>query len=184
MLPTAPARGVLGIYWAGSIVAIIYAVRSFDTRRVAVAVSAIAYLFMFYFFVFAMPAGDAWRGERSLAIETRRLIGPDTARLAFFRNVGPVFYLGLARPVPEYNRVKELDAAVRSGRVRWIVVLRRDLGRLDFPFTEAASEAVFPWDSDEHRRNAMVLINVPTPGAGATAASALRRIGTASRMAS
>jgi 4-amino-4-deoxy-L-arabinose transferase-like glycosyltransferase len=184
MLPTAPARGVLGIYWAGSIVAIIYALRSFDTRRVAVAVSAIAYLFMFYFFVFAMPAGDAWRGERSLAIETRRLIGPDTARLAFFRNVGPVFYLGLARPVPEYNRVKELDAAVRSGRVRWIVVLRRDLGRLDFPFTEAASEAVFPWDSDEHRRNAMVLINVPTPGAGATAASALRRIGTASRMAS
>lgn len=179
MLPTTPARDVLAIFWAGSIVAIIYALRGFDTRRVAVAVSAIAYLFMFYFFVFAMPAGDAWRGEKSLAIETRQLIGSDTTRLAFFRNVGPVFYLGLARPVPEYERLKELDAAIRSGQVRWIVVLRRDIGRLDFPYIEVASEAVFPWDSELHRRNAIVLIRAATSGDGATGASASPRIDTA-----
>jgi len=115
---------------------------------------------MFYFFVFAMPAGDAFRSEKPFAAQARTLIGKDTAGLIFFRNQGPVFYLGLSQPVPEYQKLADLNSVVSSGRVRWIVIRRRDLGLLKFDTRPLAAETVFTWESKEHGRNAMVLLSV------------------------
>ena len=78
----------------------------------ASAIGAIAWLFMFYFFVFAMPAGDAFRSEKPFAAAGPNVIGNDPAGLAFFRNQGPIFYLGLPQPVPQYDKLIDLNRAV------------------------------------------------------------------------
>lgn len=159
-LPPAPNLAVYAIFWLGSLGAIAFAWRNFRTERIGIAIGAIAWLFMFYFFVFAMPAGDAYRSEKPFAAQVRRLIADDAADLVLFRNQGPVFYLGLPQPTPEYDKLGELNSAVSAGRAKWIVIRRRDLGLLKFATTPAAAETVFPWESKEHGLNAMVLLEV------------------------
>ena len=159
-LPPAPNLVVYAIFWVGSLAAIAFALRNFRPERIGIAIGAIAWLFMFYFFVFAMPAGDAFRSEKPFAAQVRTLIGNDPAGLVFFRNQGPVFYLGLPQPIPEYEKLADLNGVVSGGRVKWIVIRRRDLRLLKFETNSAAAETVFPWESKEHGLNAMVLLSV------------------------
>ncbi|HLW70207.1 MAG TPA: glycosyltransferase family 39 protein [Candidatus Binataceae bacterium] len=165
LLPNAPERGVLAVYWIGSALALCWALRRLTSARVFFATATVAWLFMFYFFVFAMPAGDAWRGEKPFAYRIRDLIGADTAALAFYRVGGPVYYLDLPHSVPTYESRRELDQSINTGATRWVVVRQRDLQILDVPAAVVAREAVFPWDSKEHRLNAMVLVRVGAPPA-------------------
>ncbi len=162
-LPPAPYRGIFAIFWIGSIGAVVYAVRNFSTSRIIAALGAVAWLFMFYLFVFAMPAGDAYRSEKPFAAQARAIIGDDESGLALFRNQGPVYYLGLPRPIPEYNKLRDLNAAVSDHKVQWLIVRRRDLGRLKFPTREVAAETVYPWDPKPHNLNSMVLLRVGPP---------------------
>ena len=162
-LPPAPGLGVFAIFWIGSIGAIAYALRNFRSDRILTAVGVTAWLFMFYFFVVAMPAGDAYRSEKPFAAQVRALVGGDPAGLAFFKNQGPVFYLGLPRPVPEYDKLLDLNAALSGGKVRWLIVRRRDIALLKFNSAPAAAETLYPWDPREHSLNSMVLLRVDPP---------------------
>jgi len=164
LLPSAPDRTVLAVYWIGSALALCWASRRLIATRVFFASATVAWLFMFYFFVFAMPAGDAWRGEKLFAYKTRDLIGSDTAALAFYRVGGPIYYLDLPHWVPTYESRRDLDQSINAGATRWVVARQRDLETLDVPAVVLAREAVFPWDSREHRLNAMVLVRVGAPG--------------------
>ena len=162
-LPPAPAQPIFAIYWLGSIVAIGYALARMRPQRIFISSAVVAYLFMVYYFVFAMPAADAWRGEKPFAYQVKALVGSQTDKLAFFRVIGPVFYLNSLEPVPEYGTLRDLDGAISGDRVRWLVVRRRDLNRLNVPARIAASEAVYPWDPREHALNLMVLVQVSPP---------------------
>ena len=159
-LPMAPDQAVFAIYWIISIAALLYGLRNFSSERIAVSVGVVAYLFMVYFFVFAMPAGDTYRGEKPFAYHVRQLIGRDTSELAFYKNQGPAFYLDLPKPVPEYDRLADLDAAIKAGNVRWLVVRRRELPTVNIPSEVVASEMINPWDPKEHRLNSMVLVRI------------------------
>ncbi|MGH7916023.1 MAG: ArnT family glycosyltransferase [Candidatus Binataceae bacterium] len=165
-LPDAPARGIFAIYWVLAVAAIVWALMKFEWRRVTVSACAIAYLFMVYFYIFAMPAGDAWRGEKAFAARSRATIGAQAPRLAFFMNDGPAFYLGYSVPVPEYDSRRQIDTAVKQDQVKWIITRRRAAKRLNFPVTMVDHEAVYPWDSHRHRGNAMVLLRVNPPDIG------------------
>jgi len=175
-LPSTPSLGMFGIFWLGSIGAVIFATRSsftkrgsyvarsfISTERIGMAIGAIAWLFMFYFFVFAMPAGDAYRSEKTFAGQVRTLIGNDASGLALFRNQGPVFYLGLPQPVPQYDKLPALNAAIGADKVQWLIVRRRDIATLKFKSQPVAAEALHPWDGKEHGLNAMVLLRVAPP---------------------
>jgi 4-amino-4-deoxy-L-arabinose transferase-like glycosyltransferase len=159
-LPPAPNLVAYAIFWIGSLAAIVFGLRSFQPERIGIAIGATAWLFMFYFFVFAMPAGDAFRSEKAFAAQVRTLIGNDAAGLVFFRNQGPVFYLGLRQPIPEYEKIADLNGVVGTGNVHWLIIRRRDLGLLKFATEPATAETVFPWESKEHGLNAMVLLEV------------------------
>ena len=163
LLPSAPNLALFAIFWAGSIAAVIFALRDFVAERIFGSIAIIAYLFMFYLFVLAFPAGDLYRGEKPFAAEVRKTIGDEPAELVFYKNVGPVFYLNLPRPVTEYDHLPDLDNAVKNRTVRWIVARRRDLKELNFPTRELAAEAVYPWDPREHGLNAMVLVATSRP---------------------
>lgn len=158
--PGVPDQSMLAVYWIASLLAVGWSLRNLNSMRVMVSSGVAAYLFMFYLFVFALPAGDAWRGEKNFAQQVRQFIADRPSELAFFKNQGPVFYLALPKPVPEYERLADLSAAVAGGSVLWIVIRRRDLEHIGLPVVVAASEAVYPWDGKEHRLNAMVLVKV------------------------
>lgn len=163
-LPPAPNRVLFGVFWLGSIAALIFAMRDFIAERIFGSAAVIAYLFMFYLFVMAFPAGDLYRGEKPFAATARQLIGDQSDKLVFYKNPGPAFYLDLPKPVPEYDRLKDLDNAVRHGSVRWIIVRRGDLAQLNFPTVQLAAEPTYPWDPRQHGLNAMVLV-APQPAA-------------------
>jgi 4-amino-4-deoxy-L-arabinose transferase-like glycosyltransferase len=162
-LPPTPSLGIFAMFWLGSIAAIVYAMRDFSPARIATALGAIAWMFMFYFFVFAMPAGDAFRSEKPFAAQVRTLVGNDASRLALFRNQGPVFYLGLAQPVHEYDKLPDLNAAVSNGAVQWLIVRRRDIALLKFKSDPVIAETLYPWEAKEHGLNSMVLLRVTPP---------------------
>jgi 4-amino-4-deoxy-L-arabinose transferase-like glycosyltransferase len=162
-LPDAPDRLMFALCWVSSVAAIGWALRKLTPTRMMFSCAVIAYLIMIYFFVFAMPAGDAWRGEKEFAQQVRTLTASHPSELAFFTNQGPAFYLAMSEPIPEYERVADLSSAVAKGKVRWIVIRRRDIDRLKLmPVTIAASEPVYPWDQKEHKLNRMVLVEVRT----------------------
>ena len=119
-----------------------------------------SYLFLGYLFVFAIPAGDQWRGEKQFAEMTLSLIGQHPEELVSFKTPPPVFYLGFPKPVPQYDSQQELVGAVRTGQFRWVILRRRDIPTLNIPAAETAIERTFPWDSTEHRANALVLMKL------------------------
>ena len=163
-LPMAPDLPMFALFWLASVAAIGYALRNFTPARATLAAAAAAWLFMAWFFVFAMPAGDSWRGEKPFLLRARRIVGDDAATLVFFRNqrtLGSVFYLGLPKPVPEYQTLPELAAAIGEGHVHWLIVRRREVDKFTFPARLMLGETVYPWDSREHRLNSMVLLQVP-----------------------
>lgn len=162
-LPMAPSQPVFALYWIGAVAAVLWTMRHFSSERITLSTGVIAYLFMMYFFVFAMPASDAWRGEKPFANEVRQIIGSDTASLVCFKSEGPVYYLGLPNPIPYYAKLSDLNVAIRNGHVRWVIVRRRDTSQLAVPAKIAASEAVYPWDRSRHRLNTMVLMRVEQP---------------------
>ncbi len=186
-LPPTPSLGMFAIFWLGSIVAIVYAtrdsyairsslatqnrpgtlgsptIRGLRTDRIGIAIGAAAWLFMFYFFVFAMPAGDESRSEKTFAAQVRMQIGDDTSGLALFKNQGPIFYLGLPQPVPQYDKLPDLNAAISGNKVQWLIVRRRDIAALKFKSETVAAETLHPWDGKEHGLNSMVLLHIPPP---------------------
>jgi 4-amino-4-deoxy-L-arabinose transferase-like glycosyltransferase len=159
LLPVAPDRAILAIYWIGSAIALGYALRKLDSERIFVAGATVAWLFMFYLFVFAMPAGDAWRGEKDFAHQVRALVGDQSASLAFY-NTGPIYYLDLPNPVPGYKPRRD------AGRWRWVVMRERDVESLGLTANVVAREAVYPWDSKQHCLNAMVLVRMAPASTG------------------
>jgi 4-amino-4-deoxy-L-arabinose transferase-like glycosyltransferase len=178
LLPMLPRPGIFASCWIISLISAAYACIRFSRERILLSVGVISYLLLFYLFVVALPAGDQWRGERQFAEATRQLVG-QRDELAAFKSQPPVFYLRFAKPVPQYDSRAELASAVRNGHIRWIILRRRDIPALNIPARETVVEATYPWDSPEHRSNALVLMKLE-PSAQPITSSASRRIETPS----
>jgi 4-amino-4-deoxy-L-arabinose transferase-like glycosyltransferase len=158
LLPILPSRGIFAACWILSLGAATLACIRYSRERILTSVSVISYLLLSYLFIVAMPAGDQWRGERRFAETTRQLIDEHPTELAAFKTEPPAFYLGLPEPVPEYEKVEELESAVRHGRIRWVIVRRHDMWALGVRAHETVFEPSYPWDSPEHRGNSLVLM--------------------------
>jgi 4-amino-4-deoxy-L-arabinose transferase-like glycosyltransferase len=160
LLPMLPQPGIFAACWIVSMGTAAYVFIRYSRGRILLSVSVLSYLILSYLFILAMPAGDKWRGEKPFAEATRRLIDGHPAELASFKTQPPVFYLGLAEPVPEYETLAELESAIRRGPIKWVILRRRDIRALDLPAHEAAFEPSYAWDTREHRLNALVLMRL------------------------
>jgi 4-amino-4-deoxy-L-arabinose transferase-like glycosyltransferase len=160
LLPGLPWPRTFTAFWVLSLGMAAYASVRYSRMHILLSVSITSYLLLFYLFMLALPAGDGWRGERRFAETTRQLIDGQSGQLASFKTGPPAFYLGLTRPVPEFDTATELDSAVRDGRIKWVIVRRRDIPDMGVPARERAFEPSYPWDSPEHRRNNLVLMRV------------------------
>jgi hypothetical protein len=178
-LPAAPDRAIYAICWAVALLSVIYALRKFDTSRVAASTAVVGALFMAYLFIFAMPAADRWRGEKQFAQDIRHQMGAATTGVVLYKAIGPLYYLNLPDPLPYYDDLAKLRGDVLENKVRWVIVRRRDrqslqdvLNQLGNAGAVAASERAFPFEGRQHVLNKELLVAVEPPGANALPSTA------------
>ena len=159
-LPDLPAKFAFIVFWIVSVAAVIYAIRRFSPYRVAISMGAIAYLVMAYIYIFAMPAAEAYRGEKPFGYAVLNKIGGSTDHLVLFKTEGPLFYLNPPKPLPEFDDKQDLRDAIAKGDAKWMIVRRRDMPKLDTPTTVELSEASYPWETDYNFRNKVVLVRL------------------------
>jgi 4-amino-4-deoxy-L-arabinose transferase-like glycosyltransferase len=159
-LPDLPAKAVFILFWLVSVAAVIYTIRKFSLRRVAISMSVIAYFVMAYIYIFAMPAAEAYRGEKPFGYAVLNKIGGSTDHLVLFKTEGPLFYLNPPKPLPEFDDKQDLQDAIAKGDAKWMIVRRRDMPKLETPTTIELSEASYPWEIDYNYRNKVVLVRI------------------------
>ena len=159
-LPPLPDKFPFIVLWLISTAGIVYALRKFSPWRVAISMGAIAYCALAYIYMFAMPAAEAYRGEKPFGYAVLSKIGNQTNKLALFKTVGPLFYLNPPKPLPEFDKKQELSDAIANAGIEWFIVRRRDMPKLDVPTTVELSEASFPWETDDNIRNKVMLVRV------------------------
>ena len=165
--PAAPDRLIFAVMWVIVFATIVYTLRNFRLERVALSMGVAAYAAMAYMYILAMPAADAYRGEKPFADEVLNRIGSQTSQLGLYRTVGPLFYLDPPRPLVEFDQPKDLAHAVREGKIEWVIVRRRDLPSIGLPTQILAEEASYPWENEDQHRSKVVLVKVGASAAGA-----------------
>ena len=163
-LPVMPDRPAFIMLWAISIAGIVYAVRNFSPSRVAISMGVIAYCVLAYIYIFAMPAAEAYRGEKPFGYAVLSTIGGRTDQLALYKTAGPLFYLNPPKPLPEFEKKRDLQDAIAHGGIEWFIVRRRDMPTLDVPTAIELSEASFPWENEYNISNKVVLVRVGPQG--------------------
>ncbi|HZC46069.1 MAG TPA: glycosyltransferase family 39 protein [Candidatus Acidoferrum sp.] len=159
-LPELPAKPAFILCWIVSLAAVIYTIRKFSMNRVAISMGAIAYLVMTYMYIFAMPAAEAYRGEKPFGYAVLNKIGGSTDHLVLFKTEGPLFYLNPPKPLPEFDEKEDLQDAIAKGDAKWMIVRPRDMPKLDTPTTVELSEASYPWENDYNIRNKVALVRL------------------------
>jgi 4-amino-4-deoxy-L-arabinose transferase-like glycosyltransferase len=159
-LPDLPAKSAFIVFWIVSVAAVIYAIRGFSPYRVAISMGTIAYLVMVYIYIFAMPAAEAYRGEKPFGYAVLNKIGGSTDHVVLFKTEGPLFYLNPPKPLPEFDEKQDLQDSIAKGDAKWMIVRRRDMPKLDTPTTIELSEASYPWETDYNFRNKVVLVHL------------------------
>jgi hypothetical protein len=186
-LPAVPALTALAVCWIVCLGAVGYAVfgrvrlrlqnsvnvmlwesahreRGGKTSRFALATSIIAAASMIYLFLFALPAVEAYRGQREFAEQIRHAVS-DPQELALYRTREIVYYLGAPNDVREFASDTELSEAVRRGEVRYAILHERDLGPLGVPCRIVVREAGQRWDREaDHDRNVLVAFSPQEDG--------------------
>jgi 4-amino-4-deoxy-L-arabinose transferase-like glycosyltransferase len=163
-LPAAPDRLIFALLWMPTLATVIYALRKYSLTRIAIAMSIGAYATAVYIYLFAMPAAEAYRGEKPFGLAVRDVIGQKTEQLGLFRTVGPLFYIDPPKPLAEFDKAKDLANAASDGNLAWVIVRRRDMPAMGVTGDIVVAESSYPWESDYERRNKVVLVRL-TPNA-------------------
>jgi 4-amino-4-deoxy-L-arabinose transferase-like glycosyltransferase len=159
-LPPIPDPVVFGLAWILSMLGIVYAVRKYTPILLGVSMAIIAYASMAYIYLFAMPAADAYRGEKPLALQVTKTLDGDLSHLAYFRTEEGLFYLNPRVPLPEYEHAADLINAIHDHDIEWVLVRRKDLAAIAIPNQVVISEPSFPWEDEDQKKNKVVLVKV------------------------
>jgi hypothetical protein len=119
---------------------------------------AVAVLAAGYTFLLALPAADAYRTRKAFAAEVRTRTESVPDQLGVFHARDLAFDLGRDGPVPRYDSAEGLTAAIRAGRVRWVVARTRYLAGVDLPARIVLNEERFPWEGIDQLGDKMVLL--------------------------
>ena len=160
--PPVPARGVLALFLAGTIAVLAFTWISFTRERIIVALCAIAYLSMSYIYVFLIPATNAWHDEPAFAGRVVARLGASNNDLGLFQPfgvLGPLFYMDSPRPLPAFYDASQLEAAVADGRIRWVLVRRKDIPA-GIGGTIVDGQRSFPFEGPDERQHDVVLKRV------------------------
>jgi len=162
-LPPIPEPLIFAIAWILSALGILYAASKYTPMRVGISMAIIAYASMAYIYLFAMPAADAYRGEKPLASQVAKMLDGDLSHLAYFRTEEGLFYLNPRAPLPEYEHAADLIGAIHEHDIEWVLVRRKDLAAIATQNQVVLSEPSFPWEDEDQKRNKVVLVKLTSP---------------------
>jgi hypothetical protein len=154
-LPPLPDRELFAFGWGVSLAGLTAA--AVLNRGWGLVSAGIVVLALGYTFLVALPAADEYRTRKSFAAEVRQLTDEVPDRLALYHARDVAFDLGRATPVPNYDSADELAAAIRAGRVRWVVARTRYVANVDLPATAVLNEPRFPWEGIDQIGDKMIL---------------------------
>jgi 4-amino-4-deoxy-L-arabinose transferase-like glycosyltransferase len=159
-LPPIPEPLIFAIASILSVLGILYAIRKYTPMRVGISMALIAYASVAYIYLFAMPAADAYRGEKPLALQVAKTLDGDLSHLAYFRTEEGLFYLNPRAPLPEYEHAADLIGAIHEHDIEWVLVRRKDLAAIATPNEVVLSEPSFPWEDEDEKKNKVVLVKL------------------------
>jgi len=165
-LPMLPAPLIYLAIWIAAVAGVIYALRRIEPARIGISLGIIAYLSMVWIYLFAMPAAEAYRPEKSFAKVVTATVGPELGSLGFYNNLEGFYYIEPFMRHDLFLKPAALHRAIARGRVRWLMVKERDLPRLKLNGTIVAREKTFPWQGAEGTRNTVVLMRLKAPNPG------------------
>jgi len=163
MLPSIPDPLSFVSAWIICVAGIIYAIRKFSPIRAGISMGIIAYLSMAYIFLYAMPAADAYRGEKPLASQILATLHGDLSHLAYFRTQEGLFYLNPPAPLPQFEKIPDLSNAIQNNGIEWIIVRRKDVPAVGVPSEIVLAEPSFPWEDEDQLKNKVVVVQVKHP---------------------
>jgi 4-amino-4-deoxy-L-arabinose transferase-like glycosyltransferase len=158
-LPPPPMKEVFATGWV--LVTIAYAAAVVRRTGYFPAAAAVAAFAAGYTFLVALPAADAYRSRKSFATAVKDLTADDPDRLALYRARDLSFDLNSDRPIQQFDSPADVAAALRTGRVKWVVVRTRYLAGTDWPAGIILSEEHFPWEGIDQVGDKMVLLEAP-----------------------
>jgi 4-amino-4-deoxy-L-arabinose transferase-like glycosyltransferase len=160
-MPAAPERATLAVGWLACLAVVAYGWQNPTPRRIAPSTGVVAALAMAYVFCILLPAAEPFRGERPFAVAVHEIVGARADGLALYHTRELVFDLGYTAPITEYDTPAELIAAARDGRIKWLILRRRDLEIMPCIFTARLEQAEFPWEGPAERAVKLVLLESP-----------------------
>ena len=146
--------------WLACLSALAFACCRFSLQRVTLAMGIVAVTSMTYLYLVALPAIEAYRDGKPFALRVKEKLGADIGRLGLYRTREPVFYLDQPKPIQEFDEPETLRRAFEAGKVRWLIVRRRDLDALPMATTIMDREATFDWEDDPTRPGRLVLVDL------------------------
>jgi len=163
-LPDAPERTVFTVMWIVAMASIAYAAAHQARFGIATSMYIIAYLSLVFVFIFALPALERYRSERAFAYQVRDQLRGDLSGLAFYNDLGPVFYLDSPKPIPYFAEPQKLADSVSHHHTRWIIVRNRDAEQISAIRGQiAAKETVFAWEPSAQSASKQILIRTVEP---------------------
>ena len=166
--PEIPRALGFAIIWLVALSIVVISLIRFRPIRLGISMAAATYMLQLYAFVWALPDLDVYRTQKPFAEATLAQVGEkDWGRIGLYRTKEIAYYLGTNAPIPEYNKPDELQCALEEGKVRWLILRRRDLISLAeyVEVEEILAEPVYSWESREHTETKLVLVRIKLPRA-------------------
>ena len=144
-LPEVPCPAGFASAWLIALVGIGFAWRRPVAVRIGSGFAAGACSFMLYLYLGALPAIESYRTQRPFAeaVKEATALKPELALYGTREIVG---LLDPPAPIAECHTPAELDAALKAGQVRWLLIRRRDWEELNRCGTIVLAETVHPWE--------------------------------------
>jgi 4-amino-4-deoxy-L-arabinose transferase-like glycosyltransferase len=158
-LPALPETGIFVIGWLACLAAFGCALWRREPKRWAAALGILASLSMGYIFLIALPKTEGYRTRKPFALAVRQQLAEEPGKLAFFRHRESVFYLEAAEPVPEYESLEPVLAAIERGQIRWLVLCQCDLDAFNRLGKVRLVEPAYAWEPSDQKRAKLVLLD-------------------------
>lgn len=160
--PELPNPTIFTIFWALMLVTFVYALLRLRTPRMIVSISVISYLIFFYVFVFAFPAAEAFRGEKTFAQQVRTELKDDFTSLAIYKIIPTdlVFYLSAEQPILSFSDEAALVRWVESNPECWVILRNRDLASFPLQGSVVFRSQTFRWDKPQQPEFDRVLLRI------------------------
>lgn len=153
-------------FWGLMLASIVFALRRWRPKGMALSTGAVAFLGLLFSFVFAFPGMGASRDEKAFAQAVRRELHGDTSHLVLYKIWGPglLFYLSAENPIPVYSGAPALARRMKDSPDLWVISHGPDMDTVPLPCSVVMRSQGFRLDESPHLQNKYVLFR-PAPAA-------------------